>query len=47
MRCPNCGLIIPAPRYSRSDPMAIYSVCKRCGRVDTQPDPGDGPREGE
>jgi len=47
MRCPNCGRMIPAPRYSRSDPMAIYSVCKRCGMVDTQLGTGDDLREDE
>jgi uncharacterized radical SAM superfamily Fe-S cluster-containing enzyme len=46
MRCPNCGRMIPAPRYSRNDPMMILSVCTRCGMVDTRPDPGDGPSEG-
>ena len=33
MRCPNCGRMIPEPRYSRNDPMMIYAVCKRCGRI--------------
>jgi NAD-dependent SIR2 family protein deacetylase len=47
MRCPNCGRTIPEPQYSRNDPMMILSVCPQCGRVDTQPDLGDGPREGE
>jgi predicted RNA-binding Zn-ribbon protein involved in translation (DUF1610 family) len=47
MKCPNCGRTISEPRYSRNDPMMVYSECKRCGMVDTQPDPGDDLREDE